>query len=319
MIPVKPALRGLSTFLPNTASMEKKATGGTISARYCYSVWLRHLVVAADHGVNTNPKAVAELGPGDSLGMGLAALLTGAEHYVGLDVVGYSQNQRNAEILEELIHMFEDRSPIPGEGEFPKVKPYLADYSFPSNILSGQRLDKALSPERLDALREAVWNVNASSGVPRISYQAPWQDNAQVQPGSVDWIFSQATLEHIDDLPGAYRAMRQWLRPGGIMSHQIDFSNHGMTPTWNDHWTHSTTLWRIIRGRRLYLLNRQPGQTHLDYLSSQGFEVTHVRRVKDNAGARRDALGRSFRFITDEDLDTRAAFVLARMPESPAV
>src|SRR5689334_3926898 len=53
-------------------------TGGSSSARYCYSVWLRHLSMAARLGLNTDPKDVAELGPGHSIGVGLAALLSGA-------------------------------------------------------------------------------------------------------------------------------------------------------------------------------------------------------------------------------------------------
>jgi hypothetical protein len=53
--------------------LERDACGsqGT-EGRYCYSVWLRHLVSAAANGLNCSPKAVAELGPGDSLVWGSA-------------------------------------------------------------------------------------------------------------------------------------------------------------------------------------------------------------------------------------------------------
>ena len=45
--------------------------GKTQNARYCYSVWMRHLVSAcATGGV---PKVVAEIGPGRSVGCGIAA------------------------------------------------------------------------------------------------------------------------------------------------------------------------------------------------------------------------------------------------------
>ena len=76
------------TLIPGVASLppvkrilmnKAKGTGGSISASYCYSVWLRHLVTTAGCGLNCNPRTVAELGPGDSLGVGLAALLSGAE------------------------------------------------------------------------------------------------------------------------------------------------------------------------------------------------------------------------------------------------
>ena len=79
-------LAGLATYVPGYEYLEP--TGGTSSARYCYSVWLRHLVMAYDSGLLQRPPAtVAELGPGDSIGIGLAALLSGARKYHALDVV----------------------------------------------------------------------------------------------------------------------------------------------------------------------------------------------------------------------------------------
>ena len=43
-----------------------------------------------------------------------------------------------------------------------------------------------------------------------------------IQKESVDMIYSQAVLEHVDELPGVYGAMRRWLQANGVMSHQID-------------------------------------------------------------------------------------------------
>src|SRR5215813_2064256 len=61
--------------------------GGAQSARYCYSVWLRHLLHASANRLNVDPVHVAELGPGLSLGIGLAAILSGVERYYAFDVV----------------------------------------------------------------------------------------------------------------------------------------------------------------------------------------------------------------------------------------
>ena len=52
-----------------------------------------------------------------------------------------------------------------------------------------------------------------------------------------------------------------WMRhlcPGGLMSHQIDFTSHETARVWNGHWTFSDREWRLIRGRRSWFLNRQP-------------------------------------------------------------
>ncbi len=35
-------LKGMATYIPGIYGLVSKYTGGTDSARYCYSVWLRH-------------------------------------------------------------------------------------------------------------------------------------------------------------------------------------------------------------------------------------------------------------------------------------
>ena len=114
-----PLLRGISTYVPGLRRLVVGGTGGTISARYCFSIWLRHLVMAARSGLNARPEVVAELGPGDSLGVGLAALLSGSDRYYAFDVIRHASNARNLEIFRELVPLFRAREPIPGADEFP--------------------------------------------------------------------------------------------------------------------------------------------------------------------------------------------------------
>jgi len=149
-------LKGMATYIPGLYAMAAGGSGGTVSARYCYSVWLRHLIMAQQGGCSTTPEVVAELGPGDSLGIGMAALLTGATKYYAFDVVAYANTERNLQVFDELVALFQAREPIPSEIEFPHVKPYLQRYDFPHAILSSERLDRALAPGRVDALRRAV-------------------------------------------------------------------------------------------------------------------------------------------------------------------
>ena len=80
-------VRGMLTFVPaiNRWRARSRATGGSDSARYCYAVWLRHLVVLSRYGFTLQGRTVCELGPGDSIGAGLAALLAGARRYIALD------------------------------------------------------------------------------------------------------------------------------------------------------------------------------------------------------------------------------------------
>src|SRR5215831_6082304 len=116
---------GLASFLPGASRFTNRASGGTESARYCYSVWLRHLVQAHESGLPTDPKCVAELGPGDSLGIGLAAVLCGADRYIALDAKAHANTERNLKVFDGLVRLFHDRAPIPDDSEWPLTQPKL--------------------------------------------------------------------------------------------------------------------------------------------------------------------------------------------------
>ncbi len=309
------ATRGMLSFVPGLDLFltRHRGGGGTDSPRYCYSIWLRHLTMAYTNGLSTTPATVAELGPGDSVGLGLAALLTGSERYWALDVVRYIDTKRNLEIFDGLIELVRNRAPIPNEKEFAEVRPSLRSYDFPREILTDQRLATALSPTRLDHLRRSTLALGAypEREDASLSYMSSWDDRAHIREKSVDAIFSQAVLEHVDDLAATYKAMHAWLKPGGYMSHQIDFRSHNLTQAWNGHWGVSDFQWSLMRGRRAYLLNREPCSRHLQLLSELGFTVVSEHRIIDQTGIQRNALAARFRHLSDQDLETSSLFVQA--------
>ncbi len=310
---VKHIIKGIATYLPGLGRFACRRTGGTDSARYCYSVWLRHLVMVHGAGLDTAPAVVAELGPGDSIGTDLAALLSGAEKYYALDVVKYANTQANLDIFDELVSLFVERRPIPGRDEFPAITPHLPSCEFPRDILTDARLGEALAPSRVQEIRNAIINLNSvSEGDVEIRYFAPWCDDGVIEAGSVDMIFSQAVLEHVDDLAGTYGALYRWLKSGGFMSHQIDFASHGLSKHWNGHWAYSDLVWKLIHGRRTWLINREPYSTHRDLIEKNGFEIVHELKGADASGIAKGRLARRFRSISDDDFKTRTVYVLAR-------
>ena len=299
--------------LTSALKLTSKGTGGSNSARYCYSVWLRHLVMAHNSGLPTKPQVIAELGPGDSLGVGLAALLSGAEKYFALDVLEYANTQANLDIFDELVTMFTRKEPIPGPQEFPRVKPFLQSYEFPSHILSDDRLRQTLNPGRVEAVKSALTNFNnPDKSSIEISYFVPWSDAGVIKEQSVDMIFSQAVLEHVGDLPHTYKALYRWLKADGFMSHEIDFSSHGRAKHWNGHWAYSELTWRLIKGKSLYLLNREPYSIHHRLMQESGFEIVHQVRVADTSGITRKQLSSRFYNMSDDDLKTRGVYLVAR-------
>jgi len=302
-----PGVEGLPAIRSRLQNREV-GTGGTNSARYCYTVWLRHLAMAARYGLNTDPKDVAELGPGDSIGSGLAALLCGAERYNALDVVSHANPVSNVAIFDELLELFRRRADTPDGNEFPAVGPRLEDYRFPAHILGEARMQRALHPGRVARIREAVLGEDPSG---LIRYHAPWQDATVVRPDSQDLVFSQAVLEHIDALPEAYRAMRDWLRPGGYVSHQIDFKSHGWADTWDGHWRYGDLRWKMLRGRTSWFINRQPYSEHVRLLERTGFRILESQPVLCAPTYGRAALARRFSAMPEEDRRTSGAYLLA--------
>lgn len=300
----------MATFLPGVNKFYARKTGGTVSARYCYSVWMRHVVFALRNGLPGIPKIVAELGPGESLGMGLAALISGAERYYAFDIIKLINAQKNLKIFDELVSLFKRKERIPDDREFPRVKPLLDSYDFPEEIFTDKILLHLLEEKRIEFLRNSILQVDGVNSA--IQYIVPWYSNKLIQPDSVDMIFSQAVLEHVDELEETYTAMFSWLKPGGVTTHQIDFKCHGLGNRWNEHWGVSDAIWNLMRGRRPYLINREPCETHLSLLKKVGFRIGSLKRVTCNSGIRRSELASEFNHVTDEDILTSGVFVVAK-------
>lgn len=310
----KAIVEGGLSLLPGGDRLFARGTRGSDSAAYCYSVWLRHLVKTRALAAAPLDGTVIELGPGDSLGIGLAALLSGASRYIAVDVVRHADVEQNLAVFAELVRLFAGRTPIPGGAEFPEIRPELAAYGFPEAILDPGRMARNLASERISAIASALRAAPsaADGGDLPVRYVDPAAAATLIAPGSADRIFSQAVLEHVDDLPGVYRACHDWLKPDGLMSHQIDFKSHGAAREWNGHWAYPDAVWKLLRGRRPYLLNRAPCGTHLELLAAAGFEVLVVERARRPSRLRREQLAPRFRGIGDDDLSTAGAFVVAR-------
>lgn len=268
--------------------------------------------MAHENGLSAQPGVVAEIGPGDSLGMGLAALFSGADKYFAFDIVKHINKERNVKVLDELVGLFSNREDIPDVFESYKIKPYLKSHSFPGHILTDECLERSLSQERIDSIRDALLNLDKVSDVKtQIRCFAPWYDSDILEEESVDMIISHAVLEHVDDIELTLEEVCRWLKPGGFVSFYINLSSHSMSVKWNGHWACSDFVWKLVRGKRPYLLNRQPCSRYIDVLQKLGFEIVCDVKYKDNSGVGRLHLAPKFENISDEDLATRGTFIQA--------
>jgi hypothetical protein len=125
-------------------------------------------------------------------------------------------------------------------------------------------------------------------------------------------IFSQAVLEHVDDLPMTYEMMRRWSSSEGYVSHEIDFRSHQFARHWNGHWTYSDRAWSLIRGRLPFTINRAPLSTHLRLLDETGFEVVNSWVDRLPSRLKTDNLAPRFRSLAEDDLTAAMVLIQAR-------
>ena len=302
-------IKGALTWVPiiNSWRLRRATTQGSDSPRYCYSVWFRHLVTLDQYGFNVIGAKIGELGPGDSIGIGLAALLSGAEQYVGLDIVPFSARTDLDEIFQELVQLYSNKAPIPNEEEFPVIRPTLESYTFPEHLIETASLSLRVAGISKD--------IKSNMGTGQyVRYQAPWMSRDAIAPNSLDLVFSQAVLEHIDDLDETYEAMFAWIKSGGYASHVIDFGAHHLAPYWNGHWAYSDLEWKLVRGRREFLLNREPLSKHLECVKKVGFEILSLQCKQGNGGLTKEALTFRHRQLDDRDIVTKGAVLILRKP-----
>jgi hypothetical protein len=213
--------------------------------KYCYEVWIKHLTMLNEHDSVPVPKTFAELGPGASLGVGLAALLSGADTYYALDIIKYSEVDLSLALLRGLVDLFRNRTPVytgwPIDSEV-----------FPGHILNDDLLEATVAEPRIEEIHRSLTAPDGRAGSITIEYTVPWNDPSVIRRGEVDLIVSQAVLD----------AARR--RPRGLQPPRPDAARA------DDRRAHSCAGCpprdgRPARGRRLF------------YLLTQGVEL-YARR-----------------------------------------
>ena len=270
-------------------------------ARYNYIVWMTHLNRLNTNGFTGVPKTVAELGPGDSIGVGLAALLSGAESYVGLDVHNYYDVQKNLQYFDDILDLFERKAAIGG------------GIKFPHKILTEEVLKKSLNPARIEKIRKELSNISPDNKM--IKYVAPWSDPKFIQANSVDFILSQCVLEHVGKLEECYLSMFDWLNIDGYMSHLIDFQCHSFAKEWNNHWFWSEEKWQFVKGGDKYdftAFNRIPASKHVELTKSSGFNNLKLEPLKRESNLEHNQLSSNFSWLTEEDITTSGLILFAQ-------
>lgn len=305
-IRARPLVKGMLSFVvPGLRSSHHGEITGTASSRYCYTVFLRQFSHLARFNGGRLPRVIVELGPGHSLGTALAGVIAGAERCIGLDLEDHTRQADNLRVFDELVALFRARAPVPREIPI-ATEP--ADWGFPEALEAG--LERALDERRLARIRR---DIEAGTG-DSVAFEAPWSDRAALEVESVDWLFSNAVMQHVDDIAAVYGHAQTWLAPGGFMTHEIDFSSHRLTRHWNGHWSIQPGAWRLIRGARPYLINRHARERQLEAMRRHGFLVLDELRVDRADGLEREHFVEPYALMSETDARTHFAFVVCQKP-----
>ena len=50
---------------------------------------------------------------------------------------------------------------------------------------------------------------------------------------------------------------------------------HGFADEWNGHWRYSDLYWKLVRGKSIWAINREPWSKHVACLNQAGFRVVY--------------------------------------------
>jgi hypothetical protein len=310
MVRIYPLIRSVFSYILPQRYIKRPGSGGSFSPEYCYSVWLRHLKKIHQNGLINSAdelKKVAEIGPGDSLGVGISALLTGSEKYFGFDEIEHTNSHTNILMTKTLAQLFSNKMEIFNQGHsFRATKPILEDYTFPGEIIGEQDFDAVVE----NIIEEFT---NWGSGE-MIHYKAPWMEIEHNNIELVDLILSQAVMEHVSELEYIYKIMYKWLKPGGIISHQIDFKAHETSTNWDGHFFMPNYLWNILAHGRKYPINRMPLSEHIRHIQNAGFEIVAVEPYEQKGNYAGKIPTVENMTFSEQDLKTASAYVLAQKP-----
>jgi hypothetical protein len=315
----KSIFKGIVSFIPYSAYFYRKIKKPTAhsgsNARYCYSLWLRMLVLLSKFGYSLENRDIAELGNSSSFGLGLAALICGARSYSSLEIVRFEKNEmieKNQKILNELISLFQSREDIPDDSEFPKINIKLDSYEFPFHILPDSKLESLLSTNRLEQIKYSLDNFCKKEQQKEIRCFVPWEKNHELEMSSFDFIFSRATMEHVANPEKVYFKLGRLLRKECIMLHDIDYHSHRIGKEWNSHWCISDFIWFLIKGRNIGIINRLSHEMHRNLISGLDYDILFEKRTLKPSKISSSCLSKAFQNIPTNDLTTCGGYFLLK-------
>ena len=251
------------------------AHGAMHKPDYAYNVFLTHFE-RSNFSQKKNGFIALEIGPGDSLLSAIVAAAHGANGCYLVDAGPFATN--DMQVYREMTSFL--RSQNLQMPNFDRAK----DISAVLKLCNASYLTKGLS-----SLRD-------------------------IPTGSVDFIWSQAVLEHIrrHEFLDTMQELRRILRPGGVCSHQIDLKDHlgGVLNNMRfaSYWWEAE--WMARSG---FYTNRLRYSAMISLFRQAGFEVEIIATNRwPTVPTPRSCMAKEFHNLIEEDLLVKEFDVLLR-------
>jgi len=191
-------------------------------------------------------KVVLEIGPGVSCGMSLYFLARGSKKVVMIDREHrFFLDKKDELVVKDLCNYLENT--------YGATDIYSKSFEINNSQLK-------LNPKSLEAHYSGITKV-------------PLPDS------SVDFIFSNAVLEHVSDVEGAFAEMNRLLKPGSYMAHNVDLRVHGPIKKKSPlaHLQYSDWEWKLLTARKMSYINRLRRSEFEKLLNKTNFELLHMK------------------------------------------
>lgn len=253
---IKSIFKGLLTFTPGyifILNKKRRTRKNSCSiSQFCYSLWCSFQSVIDER----EKFIIGEIGPAGSCGLGIIAVLLGAKEYHFIDIESNYILDRNLELFDKIVELFRIQADC--------IK--WDSINLPhKNKYSDINYTKAIDDYNIFRVRKELERFlrNEKS---KLFFKHDWKD---VQSNYFDVIISRAVMEHVNNPKMIYPEIFRGLKKNGLMIHDIELHSHALSKKIDGHLHLNKFIWKLIVGKRPYLLNRLESSQHLDIIKKK--------------------------------------------------